>query len=315
MISHELLQSIDIRQNPIAQKIFANILAVSYTVPRKTNIIVEGWENIPETPCFLAMNHTDRYNYWPFQYMLAKKLDQYTCTWVKAKYFRHPLLRRFLLACNNIPVAPKGTLIAKSFFDKMGRKPSGDEYRHIRNHLQKGDPPASEVAAFFGQTPQTVVQEIESNFALLSEEVVRLNKEALQKGHHILIFPQGTRSKRLSKGHIGLAQMSQRLQASIIPIGCSGSDICHPGSNPWAKGGTITYRIGTPIAVDDPRIIKYKIGEEFVPFSAQAHQRYQHSFQSITNVVMDEINTLVDPAYQYSKDKVSDGVQGVERFL
>ena len=72
MISHELLQSIHIRKNPIAQKVFAKILGVSYTLPTKTNIVVEGWENIPDEPCFLAMNHTDRFNYWPFQYMLSK---------------------------------------------------------------------------------------------------------------------------------------------------------------------------------------------------------------------------------------------------
>lgn len=315
MISHELLKSIHLKENPIAQKLFAQILGISYTLPSKTNIIVEGWENIPDTPCFLAMNHTDRYNYWPFQYMLAKKRKKYTCAWVKAKYFTHPFLRTFLLACNNIPVAPKGTLIARSFFKKMGRKPNGDEYRQIRHFLQQGGTPKKEVASYFGQNPTAVVEEIESEFALLSEEVVRLNQEALNLGHHILIFPQGTRSTRLSKGHVGLAQMSQRLQSTIVPIGCSGSDICHPGTNPWAKGGTITYRIGAPIPVDDPRIRQYKISDPFIPFSGSAHQNHGSSFQSITEVVMDEINNLVDAPYQYSQNKESDGVQGVERFL
>ena len=119
MISHELLKSITIRKNPIAQKAFAKVLGFSYTFPSKTNIIVEGWENIPDTPCFLAMNHTDRFNYWPFQYMLSKMRNQYTCAWVKAKYFANPFVRSFLLACNNIPVAPKGTLITKHFLQKM----------------------------------------------------------------------------------------------------------------------------------------------------------------------------------------------------
>ena len=109
--------------------------------------------------------------------------------------------------------------------------------------------------------------------------------------------------------------MSQRLRAPIVPIGCSGSDLCHKGSNPWAKGGTITYRIGTPIASDDAKIISHQIPTDFVPFSASAHQQYRDSFQAITNVVMDEINELVDPPYQYSKNKESDGVRGVERFV
>ena len=315
MISHELLKSINIRKNPIAQKLFAKVLAVSYALPSKTHIIVEGWENIPERPCFLAMNHTDRYNYWPFQYMLAKTRNQYTCSWVKAKYFANSFVRNFLLACNNIPVASKGTLITKSFVQKMGRKPTGEEYRHIRNYLQKGNTTENKASAFLGQNPKEVAQRIESEFAILSEEVVRLNKEAMNMGHHILIFPQGTRSIRLSKGHIGLAQMSQRLRAPIIPIGCSGSDLCHTGVNPWAKGGTITYRIGNPISIDNPKIINHKVPTDFVPFSANAHQLYRESFQAIIDVVMDEINDLVDPPYQYSKDKESDGVQGVERFM
>jgi 1-acyl-sn-glycerol-3-phosphate acyltransferase len=315
MISHSLLQSISIRKDPIAQRLFAKVLALSYTIPTKTNIIVEGWENIPQEPCFLAMNHTDRYNYWPFQYMLSKHQHQYTCTWVKAKYFQNSFVRNFLLACNNIPVASKGGLITSSFLKRMSHKPSGEEYKHIRDFLNQGGTPHPSVETFFGQNPSEVISEIEGVFAHLSKEVVRLNHEALEKGHHILIFPQGTRSKRLSKGHVGLAQMSQRLRTTIVPIGCSGSDLCHPGSNPWAKGGTIIYRIGSPIRIDDPRIAEHHIPEEFIPFSAQANREYRSSFQSITNTVMDEINTLVDPPYQYSLDKESDGVQGVERFI
>lgn len=315
MISHELLKSIKIRKNPIAQKAFAKVLGVSYAFPSKTHIIVEGWENIPDTPCFLAMNHTDRFNYWPFQYMLAKTRNEYTCAWVKAKYFNNPFVRSFLLACNNIPVAPKGTLITKHFVQKMGRKPTAEEYRAIRNFLSQGGTPADVVTAFFGQNPQEIVQSIESEFAHLSEEVVRLNQEALDMGHHILIFPQGTRSIRLSKGHIGLAQMSQRLRSPIVPIGCSGSDLCHKDSNPWAKGGTITYRIGSPIHPNHPKIVEHQVPSDFVPFSSRAQRLYKDSFQSITDVVMDEINELVDPQYQYSESRESDGVQGVERFM
>lgn len=315
MITPTLLKSLYMRKNPIAQKIFAKMLAFSYRFPSKTEIIVEGWENIPAEPCFLAMNHTDRYNYWPFQYALAKQLQQYTCTWVKAKYFQNPFVRSFLLACNNIPIAPKGTLIANAFIKRMNRRPTGEEYKDIQQFLNNPEAPPSSLLPFLGQNPLHIVEEIESDFATLSQEVVRLNKEAFEMGHHILIFPQGTRSIRLSKGHVGLAQMSQRLKATIVPIGCSGSDLCHPGSNPWAKGGKITYRIGKPILLNDERIRTFHVQEDFVPFSAQANKKYRTEFQSITDIVMDEINTLVDESYQYSKDKTSDGVQGLERFL
>ena len=314
MISPSLLENITIRKTPYAQKAWAKVLTMMYAFPSKTHIIVEGLEKIPDEPCFLAMNHTDRYNYWPFQYVLSQN-KQYTCAWVKAKYFQNWFVRAFLLACNNIPVAPKGTLIASLFFKRIGRKPTGVEYNAIQHYLQEGGNPKPIVAQFFGQTPEKIVTQIESDFAKLSLEVVRLNEEALAKGHHILIFPQGTRSLRLSKGHIGIAQMSQRLGASIVPIGCSGSDKCYPGVSPWAKGGTITYRVGDPISVDDPKIAQYRVAEPFVPFSAQASRMHRNNFQAITNVLMDTINTLVEPQYQYSKSKESDGVKGIERFM
>jgi hypothetical protein len=34
------------------------------------------------------MNHTDRYNYWPFQYQLWKWQYPYTTVWAKGKYYR-----------------------------------------------------------------------------------------------------------------------------------------------------------------------------------------------------------------------------------
>ena len=81
------LKKISIRKVPYGQKIFARFLGFNYRFPARTHLDIEGWENIPNEPCFLAMNHTDRYNYWPFQYELARIKKQYTCTWVKAKYF------------------------------------------------------------------------------------------------------------------------------------------------------------------------------------------------------------------------------------
>ncbi len=48
------------------------------------------------------------------------------------------------------------------------------------------------------------------------------------------------------------------------------------------------------------------------PLDAAAHRE---AFQSMTDVVMDHINELVDPEYRYSQDRSSDGVSGVERFV
>ena len=42
---------------------------------------------MPDEPVIFAMNHTDRYNYVPFQYGLWQEKDRFTATWVKGKYY------------------------------------------------------------------------------------------------------------------------------------------------------------------------------------------------------------------------------------
>ena len=48
---------------------------------------------------------------------------------------------------------------------------------------------------------------VDALFRAFMRRFVELNREAAELGLDLLIFPQGPRSKRLSKGHIGLAQI------------------------------------------------------------------------------------------------------------
>lgn len=320
MLDVSELQSLSIQKIPRGQQWFSYFLQMSYALFRRTHIEIEGIENLPlDRPAFLAMNHTDRYNCWPFQYVLARRHKKYASTWVKAKYFKNPFVRFFLLQTNNIPIAPKGILISKSFSRHMKRPPNNAEYRQIKDYMSASDRSklqlSDTIKQYFSDAPEQRIAEIETEFAGLSKEVVRLNQEAFDRGHHIIIFPQGTRSIRLSKGHNGLAQMSQRLKADIIPIGCSGSDRCYPGVSPWARGGKIHYRIGKPIRFNGPELTPHQIQEDFIPFSAEATRQYQDQFAQITNIVMEQLNSLVDAPYQFSTHRQSDGVQGMNRFI
>jgi 1-acyl-sn-glycerol-3-phosphate acyltransferase len=139
-------------------------------------------------------------------------------------------------------------------------------------------------------------------FNILSEEVVKLNQKALDLGHNILVFPQGTRSKRLLPGHTGMAQMTQRLNLDIIPIACMGSEEVYQGNIPWGKSGIIRYRIGTPLQIGGDKLAKYRVQEPFTPFGTEAQQQYGDRFRRITDVVMDEINALLDEEYQYDPE-------------
>jgi len=147
-------------------------------------------------------------------------------------------------------------------------------------------------------------------------QVTRLTREALDRHRlNVLVFPQGTRSKRLPKGHTGLVQMAQHLGRTIIPVGCNGSDEAYPGSSPFSKGGHLVYRIGQPLAIDGPELLPHRVTTPFTPFSSEATEAHGEEFRAATDVVMDRINDLLDPEYQYSPDKASDGVEEISRFV
>ena len=324
MITPAKLRSCSISARPWGQVWWAKFLTLNYAFPPKTTIEVEGWNNIPtdRSVCF-AMNHTDRYNCWPFQWKLLREQQQFTVSWVKAKYYEHPAVASFLTATSNIPLASRGYVIANQFRELIGRSPSGEEYRFIRDLLDyKIDASqenlikqSSECRQFLAPTPQSRLSALEEYFNELSQETVELNKKALNLGHHLMIFPQGTRSKRLLPGHSGMAQMTQALGIDIVPIGCMGSDKCYAGNLPFASGGTVRYRIGKPLSLNGSQLGPYRIKEDFIPFSRAAQQSHGDAFQNITNIVMNEINSLLDEEYQFTPDSEQKKTPDVKRFI
>ena len=280
----ERLRRTELSTRPLGQVLVANLaLSIDYAFPRKTEIVVEGWENLPQDRgVFLAMNHTDRYNYWPFQYRNYRMGGRFTATWVKGKYFEHPAMAWFLSSTNNIPLPSRGYLVELRLREDLGRAPTSEEYRALRDQVDAGEAP-----------------EIEADFQEMMGEVARLNRSALEdKGLHLLVFPEGTRSRRMGRGHTGLAQFAQHLGAAIVPIGCSGSDLCYPGNSPFSKGGRIVYRVGEPLEIDGPELGPHRVAEDFVPLTLDASRRFAQPFQAVTDVVMERIAELLDPEHR-----------------
>ena len=304
------------------------ILRWDYLLPRPTRIVLDGVENIPrDRTVFFAMNHTDRYNYWPFQYaMYCKRNLRYTATWVKGKYYEKEWIGRFMDSTNNIPLPSRGYLITTEFRRINARVPSKHEYRILRD-VADGKMDESEARRnestevvraldLTGSGHGTFGTRLENLFQEMMDEVTRITGEALRdEDLNVLVFPQGTRSKRLPNGHTGLVQVAQHFGASIVPVGSNGSDRCYPGSAPFSRGGRIVYRIGRPLDPDGPELGKHRIREAFVPFSRAAGERHGAAFQTLTDTVMDRINDLLDPEYQYAEGKRSDGVAEVQRFV
>ncbi len=326
MLDLARLRSIQLHGQPRGHKVVGTfLLGPNYNLPPRTRIRVEGRENLPSEPSVFAMNHTDRYNYWPFQYWLWRSEQRFTATWVKGKYYENKWIGRFMEMTNNIPAPSKGYVMTRDFVNTVGRPPKDEEYAALRALAAAEEVPDGVLSAdiagkardmlgrHFEPSIEKYSECLQALLAEMNEVFLDLNEEAFSKGLHLLIFPQGTRSIRLSKGRIGMVQAALRFRRGILPIGCNGSDKVYPGGSPWAKRGSIVYRMGE--YMDYESFSEYHLPEDVDPFDPNIADEHRATMQGLVDLVMDRINELVDPEYQFGTDDEGDGVQGAKRFV
>ena len=334
MLDIKRMRRIRLSAAPRAQRVVASlVLGPNYHLPPRTRIVLEGLENLPEGPVIFAMNHTDRYNYWPFQYALWRRAGRFTATWVKGKYYENRALAWFMEMTNNIPTVSRGYLITKDFMATLGRRPSDGEYAALRQLVDSSALDPLSAPAGCDEAPEslftrardilgyafdpargTYAAAVNALFRELMARFVELNVEAHRdKGLDVIVFPEGTRSVRLSEGRVGLAQIALHLKATVMPVGSNNCDKVYPGGAPFARGGTVTYRIGQPIPYAELK--RFEPGEPFVPFTPQAETRHREAFQALVDHVMWQVNGLLDPRHQFADHAHSDGVRGSERFV
>ena len=291
-----------------------SVLTPNYYLTNKVKIRIENPENIPkdETVIF-AMNHTDRYNCWPFQYkmFMAKKGYPMTTTWVKGNYYNNTFMAKFFEWTNNIPVPSRGYIISEDFKDIIKERISKVEYRMLKD-LVEGKKKLKEISNEITENLKTVLEYprtrletveipyaeyVEKYYRLLMAKVAEANFQALfKKRLNVIVFPEGTRSTRLGSGKTGISHLALKSNKKVVPVGCNGSEMVYPGNSPWAKSGKIVYRIGKPI---DPReIIGREIDKEFVPFSKEAEVTFKDEFHEFALHVMEKINALLDDEFK-----------------
>jgi 1-acyl-sn-glycerol-3-phosphate acyltransferase len=339
MLTLDVMHRIELSGDPFLHRLLPQILRANFAFrPTRTRIDVESADRVPrDRQVFFAMNHTDRFNYLPFYVAMYDREFPVICTWVKGKYFQNPLLRDFLAAVNQLPAPSKGYLITADAQNVLGEPPDPTTYRVLRdavdareknpeallnrardaNRLDVVEPlvetPRDMLGLRFDPVVESYVAAQRRLFAEMMEAFVALNHQAFDLGCNILVFPEGTRSRRLREGHTGLAQMAIRMGATVVPVGCHGSDEAYPGSNPFSRGGRVMYRFGEPLR-PEAELAEFQTDDAFRPFTDEAADAHGERFEAMTALVMDRLNEVLDPAYQ-RRDDPAEGIEGAERFV
>lgn len=333
MLDLARLERLKLYRRPLSQRIVGRMLNVNYGWLPGIGLELEHAERIPPDPVIYAMNHTDRYNYWPFQYAVWQQLDRFTATWVKGKYYESRFIGRFMESMAQLPTVSRGYLITRDFLAVMNRTPTDQEYATLRaavdaqavgDKAELPDPPEipemllrkarNPFGVAYDPGESTWPEYICALFRAMMVRFVELNERAIAIGLDLLIFPQGTRSKRLLPGHIGISQIALHLKIPIVPVGCNGSDGVYPGASPFARRGRIVYRVGEPISYDD--LAAFHIDEPFAPFSAVAERDYAAQFQGVADRVTAGIDELLDAEYRLDAGGAAEvGEKGIHRFV
>lgn len=326
MITEKQLRRLRPRHQPLWQHI---ALIPAQANLRKVTTVIENIERIPhDEPVIFAMNHTDRYNYIPF--MVKLWFDYRTIApWVKGKYYQNALVGKFLDAAGCIPVPSRGYIITIDFHRALHRRPDKTQYRLLRDWVDgkitteaffaAADEPLTQYVSTphsdFDPAAQPYPAFIQDRYRHFMRLVTEISVTALEKERvSLLIFPEGTRSARLTPGHPGIAQMALKTGVPVIPVGCNGSDKLYPGLSPFAKRGTVVYRIGEPLTLDGD-LSPFAIREPFEPFTPEAEAKFGETFQAATDLIMARINDLLDPEYQFAGDTHGVSGDGAARFV
>lgn len=332
MLDLPRLERLKLSRRPLSQRIMGQLLKLNYRWLPGVELVLEDADRIPDEPVVFAMNHTDRYNYFPFQYTIWQRFDRFTATWVKGKYYESRLLAAFMESMLQLPTVSRGYLITRDFVSVMGRTPTDREYASLRAAVDARavgetgalpEPPEiPEMLLRRARNPLGVAYDpaegdyadyICTLFHAMMRRFVELNREAVEIGLDLLVFPQGTRSIRLLPGHIGIGQIALHLRIPIVPVGCNGSDRVYPGGSPFAKRGRIVYRVGEPIPYE--ALAPFHVEEEFAPFSAMAERDHAEQFRGVAALVTDRIDPLLDPEYRREEKPDERLARGADRFV
>lgn len=284
-------------------------------------VVLHGF-TAPASPVLYAPNSTQKYDFMTFRSAM-QRIRQRVVTVTKAKSYHSRAAEPVLARTGVIPLASRGYVILLDAARTLGRRPTDEEYRACRDHLDRGD--ALPATAFFDvlqSRPRSVsglpfdpsrstlrVCWRDAYRALLGE-ALRLARESIAAGWSVQIYPEGTVASRLGRGRIGTMLFAQALGVPIVPAGMSGCREAFRGQSIVPRRGTIDVRFGEAYRPDFSGL-----PSSFRAFDPDDEEAHRPALQRATDDLMERLDTLLAPAYQHRADHAHDGTVGTRRFL
>lgn len=276
----------------------------AWVVGMRTRIAVEGWDRLPAAPALLATNSTQKHDFMALR-VLTDGQGIRCVTVTKAKNYHHPLQAFVLGRLGVVPLASKGYFLLLDATQTLGRRPTEQEYRHLRDHLDHNTPlPSGPLQRLLGHNrtlldqtfdpaAQSWRQFMQEQYRTSLGHTVRLAKVAVDAGCHVQMYPEGTVSQRLGPGRPGAVQLALALGLPVVPIGLSGCPQSFYGDSPLSRRGRIHIRVGEAMVVP-PDLVP----TDFVPFDPEHEQRHKSALQGFTDGLMDNIEALLDEPHR-----------------
>lgn len=318
-----LLQRLEPLSKPWACSLTHLICSTLFTI-KNVRLTTHLDHPLPPKPLILAVNALHKYDPIPFRIALHR-LGLRACTVSKGKNWHDPLSAWACDQLGALPLLSRGYLLVMDFRHVHHRPPSEPEYRALRAYLDDAlplppDPPLQALLSTprpilgtpFDPARASLRDHLRDTYLLFQSHLLRHARRALDHGHHIHIYPQGTASTRLSQGRIGAVQLAHALQCPILPVGLSGAlDIFPRLGSLSLHPGHVHLHFGqafTPDLSDLP--------PDFVPFHPDHERAHRPALARATRDLMARINALLPPEHQSADlDAPSDGASGTARFV
>lgn len=311
--------------NPVIRRSVAGTVALGASIVYRlggVRVVFENPEHMGDAPSVIMMNHSHLYDWLPVRLEMFRRYGRMCANLVKPLPYQQTLQGHFLHATGNVPIASRGYVLIADFRLLHGRKPTEAEYRNLRDRIDgrgelRGEAtpeveraltePRDMLGRAFDPATESYGHAVQDVFRRFAVRTAELADNAMRQRSWLLVTPQGVVNSRLTPARIGALQFAHHLDRPIVPCGVSGVRECFPGGILKPAGGTITVRFGQPF--------RFRLPDDHRIFEKASEDRNRGLIEAEGQRMMQRINDLLDPQYQWDEDPEGDGLKGVGRFV